>query len=149
MIAHHRVEMFRDMGELRSEALAEELRTATRASLVPRLAAGAYVGWLAVVPAGRVIAGAGVDIKPQLPRVALGGTRIVAADVPLVVNVYTEPEYRRQGIARALMLALMEWARTTAADRVVLHASSAGRALYESLGFVATNEMLWRTDSGG
>jgi GNAT superfamily N-acetyltransferase len=70
----------------------------------------------------------------------------VTAAVPLVVNVYTEPEYRRQGIARALMLALMEWARTTAADRVVLHASSDGRALYESLGFVATNEMLWRTD---
>ena len=149
MIAHHRVEMFRDMGELPNDALAEELRTATRAALVPRLAAGAYVGWLAVVPAGRVIAGAGVDIKPQLPRVALGGTRIVTAGVPLVVNVYTEPEYRRQGIARALMLALMEWARTTPADRVVLHASSAGRALYESLGFVATNEMLWRTDSGG
>jgi len=60
-----------------------------------------------------------------------------------VVNVYTEPEWRGRGIARALMKVLMEWAAGQGADRLVLHASDAGRPLYQSLGFEPTNEMRW------
>jgi hypothetical protein len=36
---------------------------------------------------------------------------------------------------------VLEWARAQRLDRLVLHASAEGRALYERLGFVATNEM--------
>jgi hypothetical protein len=36
---------------------------------------------------------------------------------------------------------LLEWARDQRLDRLVLHASEEGRALYQRLGFVATNEM--------
>jgi hypothetical protein len=41
------------------------------------------------------------------------------------------------------MKELMDWASARGCDRVVLHASDAGRDLYESLGFVRTNEMRW------
>jgi GNAT superfamily N-acetyltransferase len=67
----------------------------------------------------------------------------VTAPVPLIVNVYTEPTWRGRGIARALMQALMDWADTAGCDRVLLHASDAGRPLYQSLGFAPTNEMRW------
>jgi hypothetical protein len=63
--------------------------------------------------------------------------------VPLVVNVYTEPARRHQGVARALMRALMAWSAAKEFDRVVLHASDSGRPLYHSLGFLPTNEMRW------
>ena len=69
--------------------------------------------------------------------------------VPLVVNVYTEPGSRGRGIARALMQALMEWAAARRFDRVLLHSSVAGRALYVSLGFVPTNEMRWSPRGNG
>jgi len=36
---------------------------------------------------------------------------------------------------------LPEWARDQRLDRLVLHASVEGRAAYERLGLVATNEM--------
>jgi len=39
------------------------------------------------------------------------------------------------------MKVLMQWAVEQGADRLVLHASDAGRPLYVSLGFEATNEM--------
>jgi predicted GNAT family acetyltransferase len=61
----------------------------------------------------------------------------------LVVNVYTEPEWRQRGIARTLMKTAMEWSVARGFDRMVLHASEAGRPLYASLGFLATNEMGW------
>lgn len=144
IIARHRVEMFRDMGDVPTESLARELLEKSTAALAAALAEGTYAGWFAVHQDGRVIAGAGAHIKPHLPRIAHDQqVRVVATPVPLVVNVYTEPEFRSQGVARALMSALMDWAAARGSDRIVLHASEAGRPLYASLGFRPTNEMRW------
>jgi len=142
-IAYHRVSMFRDMGQVPTEALAAELLEKSTTALDALLREGSYVGWLAVNHGGRVLAGAGAHIKPQLPRVSHDGIVVVTAAVPLVVNVYTEPELRGQGIARALMEMLMKWAASRGFDRVLLHASEFGRHLYQSLGFVPSNEMRW------
>lgn len=143
IIARHRVAMFRDMGQIPSDALASELLALSANSLVALLSDGTYVGWLAIDGRDQVIAGAGVHIKHQLPRIAEHGTHVETAPAPLVVNVYTEPQWRGRGIARALMTTLMAWARERGFDRVLLHASDDGRPLYASLGFVPTNEMRW------
>jgi len=58
-----------------------------------------------------------------------------------VINVYTEPESRKLGLARRLMEALIDWSREAGIERIALHASPYGRPLYDSLGFIATNEM--------
>jgi GNAT superfamily N-acetyltransferase len=142
-VARHRVEMFRDMGEIPTDDLARELLEKSTSALVAALADGSYVGWLAVGDHGKVIAGAGAHIKPQLPRMSHDRARVEMTPVPLIVNVYTERECRGQGVARALMRVLMKWASTAGSDRVVLHASDAGRPLYTSLGFNPTNEMRW------
>ena len=57
------------------------------------------------------------------------------------LNVYTEPRWRRRGVARSLMTAVLSWARAERLESLVLHAAPDGRARYEELGFVATNEM--------
>ena len=142
-IARHRVEMFRDMGDVPTEELARDLLGKSTSALSVLLADGSYVGWFAIDAGGSVIAGAGVHIKPQLPRISHDHARIEDSPVPLAVNVYTEPQWRGQGIARALMREVMGWASEQGTDRVVLHASDAGRPLYESLGFHSTNEMRW------
>jgi len=59
-----------------------------------------------------------------------------------VVNVYVQPAYRRNGLARRLMVAILDWCRAQGIERIALHASNMGRPLYESLGFTATNEMV-------
>ncbi len=142
-IARHRVSMFRDMGQVPTEALAAELLERSTFALDVLLRDGSYVGWLAVNDSGRVLAGAGAHVKPQLPRISHDGIAVVTAALPLVVNVYTEPEFREQGIARGLMNTLMKWATSRGFDRVMLHASELGRPLYQSLGFVSSNEMRW------
>jgi GNAT superfamily N-acetyltransferase len=143
IIARHRVAMFRDMGEVSTEALAAQLLAESTAALTACLHDQSYIGWLAADDGGAVIGGAGVHIKPQLPRISHDGARVVTTPVPLAVNVYTEPEWRGRGIARALMNVLMKWAAGQGTDRLVLHASDAGRPLYLTLGFEATNEMRW------
>jgi GNAT superfamily N-acetyltransferase len=69
---------------------------------------------------------------------------VAVTPVPLMVNVYIEPTWRRRGLARALMTTLMQRAKEQGFDRVNLHASKDGHALYVALGFVPTNEMRWR-----
>ena len=68
---------------------------------------------------------------------------VATGPVPLAVNVFTEADWRRRGLAQALMTVMMDWAKTQGFDRVVLHASDAARPLYLALGFVPTNEMRW------
>lgn len=137
--------MFRDMGQVPSEELGAELLAQSSLAIRAALEGGTYRGWLATSASGEVIGGAGVHIKPQLPRITPDGSRVASDEVPLAVNVYTEPQWRQRGVARALMRTLMKWATQSGYDRVVLHASDAGRPLYEALGFKSTNEMRWAT----
>jgi GNAT superfamily N-acetyltransferase len=58
-----------------------------------------------------------------------------------VLNVYTEPAYRRRGLAKVVLQTMIGWCREQGFRSVSLHASDAGRSLYESLGFRPTSEM--------
>ncbi|HEY4724085.1 MAG TPA: GNAT family N-acetyltransferase, partial [Anaerolineae bacterium] len=58
-----------------------------------------------------------------------------------VHSVYTEPGYRRIGLARRILKAMIAECRMRGLPRLTLHASEMGRPLYESLGFADTNEM--------
>ena len=46
------------------------------------------------------------------------------------------------------MREILAWAPAHGIVRVSLHASDAGRPLYERMGFLATNEMRFREPSG-
>ena len=66
--------------------------------------------------------------SPSFPRGRVG----------VVFNVYTRPEYRRQGAARRLMELLLDDAEEQQLDHVELKATDAGYHLYRSLGFEDT-----------
>jgi ribosomal protein S18 acetylase RimI-like enzyme len=55
-----------------------------------------------------------------------------------VYSVATDPAYRRRGLSRACMTALLEWFARSGADVIDLRASPEGEPLYSSLGFVRT-----------
>jgi GNAT superfamily N-acetyltransferase len=143
-IAQHRAQMFIDMGTM-PDTLRASLVEATTHYLATALPAGEYVGWLAVADdaSGRIIAGAGIQHRRILPRVVERptGPAVMDGREAIVVNVYTDPAWRRRGVARALMARLIEDVRAMPVQRLVLHASAEGRPLYETLGFAATNEM--------
>jgi GNAT superfamily N-acetyltransferase len=145
VIARHRARMFQEMGELPPEDF-EPFRLAAEPYVLEAMRRDQYVGWLAV-PAERpqiVVAGAGVQRRQVLPHPVAqerGKVRIAAGRHAIVLNVYTEPAWRRRGLGELVMREVLAWARAERLDRLVLHASEAGRPLYERLGFVATNEM--------
>jgi GNAT superfamily N-acetyltransferase len=144
-IARHRAEMYRDMGEL-DEALHRPLVDATRRYVEEAIPAGRYVAWLAS-PSGQpsqVVAGAGMQLRERLPRPNARGGPVAAFVEGLIVNVYTEREWRRRGAAELLVREAIRWARANGVSSIVLHASRDGRSLYERLGFVPTTEMAYK-----
>jgi GNAT superfamily N-acetyltransferase len=107
-----------------------------------RLADGSYRHWLALDGPDRVCGGGGVLLFPW-PASPKDSCPLRA----MILNVYTEPEFRKQGIARQIMLTILAWVKKQGLRSVNLHASKQGRHLYEKLGFEATNEMRLRFDA--
>lgn len=103
--------------------------------LATAMADGSFRAWL-VSDADRAIAGGAVVISPWPAH-----PYDLECRRATILNVYTEPEYRRRGIARKLMQIMIAWCQGKGFARVTLHASDDGRRLYESLGFEASNEM--------
>jgi GNAT superfamily N-acetyltransferase len=134
-IMHQRREMFLAMGRKDDENLAASIIT-SRAFFAERLANGRYCSWLVEHTRGKIVAGAGVIVFDYHSSPLDPSPRR-----PMVVNVYTDPRHRRQGIARTLMEIIIEWCRVEGFGSVLLHASDEGRPLYESMGFKPTNEM--------
>jgi GNAT superfamily N-acetyltransferase len=144
IIARHRSEMFLEMGLL-PRPLYDEMVAATRRYLAEAMPAGEYVGWFGTpVDAPRdVVGGAGVLLRrvPPHPHSGRPDMGRAVGRQGIVLNVYTEPAWRRRGVAEFLMRHVLAWAADSGLETLVLHASTAGRPLYERLGFVATNEM--------
>lgn len=61
-----------------------------------------------------------------------------------LMNVYTNKNYRRQGIAKQMVSMLIEEAKSKGATEISLDATEDGRPLYKSLGFTENKEaMVW------
>ena len=59
-----------------------------------------------------------------------------------LMNVYTDPSYRGQGIARTMVNMLIEDAWAKGATEISLDATTMGRPLYEKLGFKDSTEAM-------
>jgi GNAT superfamily N-acetyltransferase len=59
-----------------------------------------------------------------------------------ILNVYVLPEYRRMGIATMVMEELRQLAKAAGVRRIGLHASEAGRPVYEKLGYRSKDNYL-------
>ena len=135
VILHQRRAMFFEMGKKHRVGL-NDMTRAGKVYLSKNLAHGSYKGWLAVTHDGKIVAGGGVGISSWPPVPGYPHPRRAT-----IYNVYTEPGHRRRGLARKLMLVMMEWCWKRGFATVYLHASNDGRPLYDSLGFEPTNEM--------
>jgi GNAT superfamily N-acetyltransferase len=85
--------------------------------------------------AGQLIGSAGVY------KLVNHRSSIILAQSAYVSTVYVKPQWRRRGIARALMQQTVAWAQRNGCEVVRLRTSPGGRALYEVLGFRQSDEL--------
>lgn len=97
---------------------------------------GRITCFLAVSSDGMAAAGGCVWLKPIQP--APGRTM---DSEPYLLSMYTEPEFRRYGLATRIVREATKWAKSRGYRRMRLHASPMGAKVYPKLGWKRTNEM--------
>jgi GNAT superfamily N-acetyltransferase len=131
--------------------MVEEIRVAQHRNIDPAYLAAfndAYDAYLReTLPDGRtwgwVVEAAGVPVASGAMSVIVYPPLYSGIHGPrgLLYGLYTVPAFRRRGLAKRIVQAAIESCRERGLSAVLLHASDAGRPLYESMGFTPTSEM--------
>ncbi|NJD05717.1 MAG: GNAT family N-acetyltransferase [Methylococcaceae bacterium] len=133
-----RMALFAEVDGTDPAAADPQLAEATRRYIEKALADGSLVVWVAECQ-GEIV---GTHSLAYFQRPPYPGN--LTGREAYLLNVYSVPSLRRQGIATALIEAAMATVRVEGMARVWLHASTAGRPLYEKAGFRANgSEMEW------
>jgi GNAT superfamily N-acetyltransferase len=134
LICYHREAMFRDAGQ--PENVLAQMTIHFREWLLPKLIDQSYFGWI-TEHAGEPIAGLGMIVIDWPPHPFHPASRLRG----YILNVFVDPRHRGKGIARALMQRAQDEGRARGITFVTLHATPAGRRLYENMGWKPTTEM--------
>lgn len=126
-----RLEFLRELGRLPRDA--DEAARVTRNWLAAHVATGDFVVWVVEV-GGSMVATSALSLQ-QRPPYYYGLAEGVEG---YLLNMYTRREWQRQGIGRAILDEVLRYARGAGIRRVTLHATDAGRPLYEAAGFRST-----------
>jgi GNAT superfamily N-acetyltransferase len=114
----------------------DELEAAVLGWLKRAMPAGTFHSWI-VECDGVAVAGGGLQLRTLMPRPGY----VKGEPEGLIVSMWTEDDHRRRGLGRRVVEAILTWGRANGVTRFTLHASDAGRPLYEEFGFRQTNEM--------
>jgi GNAT superfamily N-acetyltransferase len=98
--------------------------------------AGKLVHFVATTESGEAVGFAGAVIRTELIYPSL-----VEHHYGLIMDIYSEPRYRRRGLARVLMEQLGLWLRERGIERVRIVPNDQTRDVLERLGFEQSAEM--------
>jgi len=135
VLVDHRHRMFAELGGRTPRQLAVHDGLYKR-RMLPRLNSGELVELLIEAPGTGVVASGGIWFRPEQPR-----PEAAQLDIPYLLSMYTEPEFRGQGLAGRIVREAVRICRAQGYGRVVLHAAPPGRRLYRRAGFERTWEM--------
>ena len=124
--------------QLREEGATEKL------NLIPALmdyyhrhmADGTFVSWLAV-DGDKIIGTSGMSFVEKPPYFSCP-----SGIIGLLSSMYTDPDYRRRGIAKELLRRVVEDARNYGCGSVQITASDMGVLLYTDFGFVRNGNFM-------
>ena len=126
------------INQLREEGATDEmdLSPALMDYYQRHLAKGTFVSWLAM-DGDKIIGTSGMSFVEKPPYFGCPTGRI-----GLLSSMYTNPDYRRQGIARELLRRVVEDARAYGCGTVQITASDMGVLLYSDFGFVKNKNFM-------
>jgi pyroglutamyl-peptidase len=124
-----RLALQREIGAQYADAPAEGAAEANRQFLKWAMPAGEFIAWVAEAE-GELVACSGMVLYSRMP-----GMHGLFSREAYVMNMYTHPDYRRQGIASELLNCMIQFARSRNARRIWLRATVMGKPVYEKIGF--------------
>ena len=126
------------INQLREEGATEDidLAPALKDYYARHMADGTFVSWIAL-DGDKIIGTSGMSFVEKPPYFGCPSGRI-----GLLSSMFTDPAYRRKGIARELLSRVVEEARAYGCGTVQITASDMGVLLYTSFGFVKNSNFM-------
>lgn len=120
------------ISQLREEGATEDidLTPSLKEYYVRHMADGTFVSWLAIDEGEKIIGTGGMSFVEKPPYFGCPNGRI-----GLLSSMYTDPHYRRRGIAKELLTRVVDEARAYGCGTVQITASDMGVLLYTDFGF--------------
>ena len=119
------------INQLREEGAKEDinLEAALKDYYLRHLSDGTFISWLAL-DNDRIIGTSGMSIVEKPPYFGCPSGKI-----GLLSSMFTDPNYRRKGIAKTLLSKVIDEAKTQGCGTVQITASNMGVLLYSDYGF--------------
>lgn len=130
MLVAARTEVLRAANKLGPEVDMSEVERQSRLYYLAALSADTHTAYL-VFDGDRFIGAGGVSYFKVMPTY-----HNPSGEKAYIMNMYTHPDYRRQGIAYHTLDLLVKDARSRGITAISLEATDMGRPLYEKYGFV-------------
>ena len=126
------------INQLREEGATEnfDLTPALKNYYERHMADGTFVSWLAF-DNEKIVGTSGMSIVEKPPYFGCPSGRL-----GLLSSMYTRPDHRRRGIARALLARVVDEARQRGCGSVWITASDMGVLLYTDFGFVKNGNFM-------
>ena len=126
------------ISQLREEGATEDIDLAPSLKdyYVRHMADGTFVSWLAM-DEDRIVGTSGMSFVEKPPYFGCPSGRI-----GLLSSMYTDPRYRRMGIAKELLSRVVDEARAYGCGTVQITASDMGVLLYTDFGFVKNGNFM-------
>lgn len=125
-----RIEFLRESNRnVQSEAAYESIRGDLRAYFTEHITDASFISWIALSGNG-IVATSGLSFYTVPP-----GMTNPSGRVAYVMNMYTIPAFRRQGIAAELFRRSVQEAELLGCRKVELHATAMGIGIYRKQGF--------------
>ena len=126
------------ISQLREEGATEDIDLAPSLKdyYVRHMADGTFVSWLAM-DEDRIVGTSGMSFVEKPPYFGCPSGRI-----GLLSSMYTDPRYRRMGIAKELLSRVVDEARAYGCGTVQITASDMGVLLYADFGFVKNGNFM-------
>jgi ribosomal protein S18 acetylase RimI-like enzyme len=125
-----RVALFQELKEGPAESDLALFQAACRGVLRSAMGGDSCLSWVATSRDEEICGAVILLLLPRLPRPANLDT-----SEGYILNVYVGPGFRREGIASALLEAVVKEAHDRGLARLRLHATASGHSVYERLGF--------------
>lgn len=139
-LSDNEIDRFIEMriNQLREEGAKEDIdiRPALTDYYKRHLADGTFVSWIAI-DNGKIIGTSGLSVVEKPPYFGCPSGKI-----GLLSSMFTDKEYRRQGIAKTLLLHIVDEAREAGCGTVQITASDMGVLLYTAFGFTKNNNFM-------
>lgn len=136
LLTETRIEVLRAANQLSDDIDLSEVQEQSYHYYQKALCNGTHIAYL-IFDENRFVGAGGVSFFLVLPTY-----HNPSGKKAYIMNMYTNPEYRRKGIAYKTLDLLVHEAKQKGVTSISLNATALGRPLYEKYGFVKMNDKM-------